>query len=111
MPIDGAGRKGQSRSQSVADSSDDTQLDETIEPERPSGTDHSSLSAKHAERGDDPPAFDAGLNEDVFLRDDPADEAADLRGGGRLVRVAVLGLVALAGVVVGAGWLFQNTPT
>src|SRR6185369_7837728 len=29
----------------------------------------------------------------------------------RLVRVAVLGLVALAGVVVGAGWLFQNTPT
>jgi hydrophobe/amphiphile efflux-1 (HAE1) family protein len=29
----------------------------------------------------------------------------------RLVRVAVLGLVALAGVVVGAGWLFKNTPT
>ena len=54
MPIDGAGRKGQSRSQSVADSSDDTQLDETIEPERPSGTDHSSLSAKHAERGERP---------------------------------------------------------
>jgi len=36
------------------DSSDDTQLDETIEPERPSGTDHSSLSAKHAERGERP---------------------------------------------------------
>jgi multidrug efflux pump len=29
----------------------------------------------------------------------------------RLVRVAVLGLVALAGVAVGAGWLFKVTPT
>ena len=54
MPIDGAGRKRQSRSQPVADSSDDTQVDETIEPERPSGTDHFSLSAKDAERGERP---------------------------------------------------------
>jgi DNA-binding GntR family transcriptional regulator len=54
MPIDRGRRKRQSRSRPVADSSDDPQPDESIEPKRSSGTDHSSLSAKHAERGERP---------------------------------------------------------
>jgi DNA-binding GntR family transcriptional regulator len=54
MAIDGAGRKRQPSSQSVADSSDDPDRDETIEPEKPAGTDHLRLPAKHAARGERP---------------------------------------------------------
>jgi DNA-binding GntR family transcriptional regulator len=54
MHIDGGRRKRQSRRQPVADPSEGPHPDETIEPERSSSTDHVSLSAKHADRGERP---------------------------------------------------------
>ncbi len=54
MPIDRGRRNRQSRGQPVADSSDDPQLDDTIEPKKSSSPDPSGLSAKDAERGERP---------------------------------------------------------
>ncbi len=51
MPIDRGRRNRQSRGQPLADSSDDPQLDDTVEPKKSSSPEPSGLAAKDAERG------------------------------------------------------------